>query len=146
MRFKTKSNFFIYIFLTFFPTSTSRLWADSTAPIDFHKSILPILKDSCFVCHVGGSYLAPYASTDPLLIKRIDKELGNALTDFPMGDHFPFPNDESISKQLSQLQKELSKNLMPPIAQNELGLGLPLSDQNRKILLKWVLQVKKTSK
>jgi hypothetical protein len=41
------------------------------------------------------------------------------------------------------LEKELTKGFMPPRVQAETGLGLPLSDQNRKTLLSWVAQEKK---
>ena len=86
-----------------------------------------------------------YAGTDPVMAKKIKKETGDSLDDFPMGDQFPFPDEEPVAKQLKHLEKELSKGLMPPEAQAKLGLGLPLSDKNRKILLNWVDQQKKTA-
>src|SRR5271156_5220507 len=115
-------------------------WAD-TSPIDFHQTVIPILKDSCFACHVSGAD-APYASKDPVLEKHIQKITGNGVEDFTMGEQFPFPDDDPAAKQLKHLEKELSKGFMPPAAQAKLGLGLPLSDKYRKILLNWVAQEK----
>lgn len=110
-------------------------------PIDFHQTVLPILKDSCFACHVPGGD-APYASRDPLVAKKIKKEVGDAMDHLTMGDRFPFVDEDSPAKQLKHLNKELTKEMMPPDDQGKLGLGLPLSDKNRKILLDWVTQEK----
>ncbi len=119
-------------------------FADNPAPVDFHQTVLPILKDSCFACHVPSG-AAPAAGTDPVLAKKIKKEIGDALEDFTLADKFPFPVDEPVAKQLKQLDKELSKGFMPPEAQAKLGLGLALSDKNRKVLRDWVDQQKKTA-
>ena len=128
---------------TFFTFSllclTSSYVKAGDANIDFNKTILPILKDSCFACHVPGGD-APYASKDPLLSKKIKKEVADALENLTMGDHFPFADEDSAAKQLKHLEKQLTKYRMPPNAQAELGLGLPLSDTNRKLLLKWITQ------
>lgn len=122
---------------------TFTVFADNApAPIDFHQTVLPILKDSCFACHVPGT---AYSGADSIMAKKIKKEIGDSLEDFPMGDQFPFPDEEPVAKQLKHLEKELSKGLMPPEAQAKLGLGQSLSDKNRKILLNWVDQQKKTA-
>jgi hypothetical protein len=112
------------------------------AAIDFHQTVLPILKDSCFACHVPGAN-APYTGQDPVLAKKIKKIVGGGLDALTMGDKFPFVDDDPADKQLKHLQKELSKGFMPPRSQAETGLGLPLSDKNRKILLDWVAQEQK---
>jgi hypothetical protein len=127
----------VVTFLTAFSTAA---WGGD-APLDFHKTILPILKDSCFACHVPGAD-APYASKNPLVAKKIKKEVGHALENLTMGDKFPFVDEDPAAKQLKHLDKELTKELMPPDDQEKLGLGLPLSDKNRKILLDWVAQEK----
>jgi len=130
------------LFLVFLLKTFNAFADNGQSLIDFKQTILPILKDSCFACHAPG---AGYVGTDPVVAKKIKKEIGDSLDDFPMGDQFPFPDAESVAKQLKHLDKELSKNLMPPEAQAKLGLGLPLSDKNRKILLNWVDQQKKTA-
>lgn len=136
-------NFFISVlFLTSFFINFTAFADSAPTPIDFHQTVLPILKDSCFACHIPGS---AYAGTDLVMAKKIKKEIGDSLEDFPMGDQFPFPDEEPAAKQLKHLEKELSKGLMPPEAQAKLRLGLPLSDKNRKILLNWVDQQKKTA-
>ncbi len=115
------------------------VYADSPPVlIDFHQTVLPILKTSCFACHVPNA-TAPYAGTDPVIDTKIKKEIADALEDFTMGDRFPFPADEPTAKQLKHLEKELSKGFMPPDEQAKLGLGSAVSDKNRKILLDWVI-------
>jgi hypothetical protein len=116
--------------------------ASADTSIDFHKTIVPILKDSCYACHVPGA-AAPSVSQDPILLKKIKKEIGDGVNALTMGDKFPFADDDPAAKQLKHLEKELTKQMMPPEAQAKLGLGLPLSDKNRKILLDWVAQQKK---
>ncbi|HXL72710.1 MAG TPA: heme-binding domain-containing protein [bacterium] len=146
MRFKLKgiasSSLLSGAFLT---VSITMALADTVpAPIDFHQTVLPILKDSCFACHVSGA-AAPYAGSDPVMAKKTKKEVGDGLDALTMGDKFPFPDDDPASKQLKHLEKELSKGFMPPEAQAKLTLGLPLSDKNRKLLLDWVAQEKKAN-
>jgi|GEM_PF-2443016 hypothetical protein len=133
----TLSSLFLFAFLG----SASWSLADTT-PIDFHATIVPILKDSCFACHVPGA-AAPYAGTDPVTAKKIKKEVGDGVDALTMGDKFPFADEDPAAKQLKHLEKELAKGFMPPKAQAKLSLGLPLSDKNRKILLSWVAQEKK---
>jgi len=116
--------------------------ASADTPIDFHKTIVPILKDSCYACHVPGA-ATPYAGQDPILAKKIKKEIGDGTNALTMGDKFPFADEDPAAKQLKHLEKELTKKMMPPDDQAKLGLGLPLSDKNRKILLDWVAQQKK---
>ena len=55
----------------------------------------------------------------------------------------PSAGEDPVAKQLKHLEKELTKKMMPPDDQAKLGLGAPLSDKNRKILLDWVAQQKK---
>lgn len=57
-------------------------------PVDFNKTVLPILKDSCFACHLPGAD-KPYASKDPQLTKQIKKVVGDGLENLTMGDKFP---------------------------------------------------------
>jgi len=123
---------------------TSFALADNL-PIDFHQTVLPILKDSCFACHVAGADTA-YASKDPAVEKMIKRESLNGVNDFPMSDQFPFADKDPATKQLEHLEKELSRSFMPPHAQDKLGLGLSLSDKNRQVLLEWVAQEQKKAK
>ncbi len=124
-------------------SSTTLAVADSApTAIDFQKTVVPILKDSCFACHVPGAS-TPYTGTDPVVAKKIKKEVGDGLDALTMGDKFPFADEDPAAKQLKHLEKELTKGFMPPKAQAKLSLGLPLSDKNRKILLDWVAQEKK---
>ncbi len=125
----------------FYIAFTTQAFADNTLPIDFYKTVLPILKNSCFACHVAGTN-APDASKDPVLIKKKNKVVGDGIDDFTMDEKFPFPADKSVTKQLKHLEKELTQHNMPPDSQSKLGLGLPLSDKNRKILLDWIAQEK----
>lgn len=137
-----KESLIAMIFITgFYASIAAADNATPAPPIDFQKNIVPILKDSCFACHVPGA-AAPYVGQDPILAKKIKKEIGDSTDALTMGDKFPFADEDPAAKQLKHLEKELTKSLMPPEAQAKLGLGLPLSDKNRKILLDWVHQQK----
>jgi hypothetical protein len=144
MRVYAKNTFVSVSFLAFVLMPFTA-FADNPSPVDFHPTVLPILKDSCFACHIPNG-APPYAGTDPVLAKKIKKEIGDALEDFTMSDTFPFPTGDPSAKQLKELGKELSKGFMPPDAQAKLGLGLGLSDKNRKVLMNWVAQQKATQK
>ncbi len=141
MRFYLKASSIIL----FSAVSTIALADTTKGPVDFTKTVLPILKDSCFACHVPGAD-KPYASKDPVIAKKIKKEVGDGLDALTMGSQFPFPDDQPVAKQLKHLEKVLTKSFMPPDSQAKLGLGLPLSDKNRKILLDWVAEQKKLAK
>ena len=138
-------NRFVSVYFSAFVLMPFTAFADNPVPVNFHQTVLPILKDSCFACHIPNG-APPYAGTDPVLAKKIKKEIGDALEDFTMADTFPFPADEPAAKQLKQLEKELNKGFMPPDAQAKLSLGLGLSDKNRKVLLNWLAQQKTTPK
>jgi len=144
MRFQLKKSLASILISGAFSAALTACALADTAPtlIDFHKTIVPILKDSCYACHVPGA-AAPYKGGDPILAKKIKKEIGDGTDALTMGDKFPFTDEDPEAKQLKHLEKELTKQMMPPDAQATLGLGLPLSDKNRKILLDWVAQQKK---
>ncbi len=129
-----------------FALSATLSYADNTpaAPIDFNKTVLPILQSSCFACHVAGT--KSNLPTDPALAKKANKEIADAIEDFAMGTQFPFPCDEPIDKQIKHMSKELSKGFMPPHSQTKLGLGAPLSDKDRKTLLTWIAHVNASRK
>jgi hypothetical protein len=129
----------------FFMTFSTVLAASAPTSIDFHLIVLPILKDSCFACHLPDGD-AVRAAKDTALEKKINKEVGDGIDDFTMDEKFPFPADKSVSKQLKHLENELTQHTMPPKEQVKFGLGLPLSDKNRKLLLDWVIQQKKVFK
>jgi hypothetical protein len=132
-----------FLFAIPFVTLSAMAFADTaTTPIDFNKTVLPILKNSCYACHVAGAD-KPYASKDPLVEKKIAKVVADGLDALTMGDKFPFPTEQNAGKQLHHLEKVLSKGFMPPESQAKLGLGLPLSDKDRKVLLNWVAQQQK---
>jgi len=129
----------------FIAAFASQSMADTAqAPIDFNKIVLPILKDSCYACHVAGAD-KPYTSKDPAIEKKIQKAVADGLDALTMGDKFPFPSEQSLGKQLHHLEKVLTKGFMPPESQAKYGIGQPLSDKNRKVLLKWVAQMQKTA-
>lgn len=117
----------------------------SQAKIDFSKTVLPILRESCFPCHVSGFYV-PMPSITSDVARKIRKEAAKAQGDFEMGSQFPFSNELTAKKQLDHLAKELKEKKMPPESQKKLGVGLPLSDGNRKVLLEWVVQEKKAGR
>lgn len=118
--------------------------AAPAAPIDFKTTVLPILQNSCFACHVSGTQVT--LPSDPGLAKKAQNVMDHASQGFAMGNSFPFPNDESPAKQLNHLQKSLAKGFMPPKSQTKLGLGAPLSKQDRATLLAWVAQLQGAQK
>lgn len=124
--------------------TTAAAPAADSGSIDFKTAVLPILKNSCFACHVSGTQVT--LPTDPELAQKAQNAMNHATQKFAMGESFPFPNDEPAAKQLSHLQKSVSKGFMPPKSQTKLGLGSPLSDQDRKTLLAWVAQVQAAQK
>ena len=142
MRFSFKVAFALT--LSLLSIFVSKTWADGTPAIDFKKTVLPILQNSCFACHVSGTKVT--LPTDPDLAKKANKEIADAMEDFTMGNQFPFPCDEPVAKQIKHLEKTLSKGFMPPHSQTKLGLGSPLSDDDRKTLLAWVAQQKQLLK
>lgn len=113
--------------------------------IEFEKTILPILRQSCFPCHMPGSLVLP-PSVSPDVARKMRKESFKAQGDFEMNERFPFPNDNPAHKQLDFLEKEIKEKKMPPESRKKLGIGVSLSDTDRRILLKWVAQEKKTKK
>jgi hypothetical protein len=144
MRFQFKKTMALNLLFAFLGFAFNQLALADTPPtaINFHQTVLPILKDSCFACHVPGAN-TPYTGQDPVMEKKIKKEIGDGLDALTMGDKFPFVDEDPAAKQLKHLEKELSKGFMPPHSQAETGLGLPLSDKNRKMLLSWVAQEQK---
>ncbi len=124
--------------------SQSKCADNPTPKIDFEKTILPIFLNSCFSCH------APKAS-DPLMVNAgtpLDRkralEIMQAEGAFEMGTQFPFPDDRTPKLQLGKIEKKLRRSLMPPESQKELGLGAPLKEEDRKKLLEWISQSRKT--
>lgn len=113
-------------------------------PIDFKTTVLPILKNSCFACHVSGTQVT--LPSNPMLAQKAQRAIDRASDKFPLGTSFPFPGDDSAVKQIHFLQKSISKGFMPPKFQAKFGLGAPLSDQDRKTLLSWVAQLQGAQK
>lgn len=113
----------------------------SQTKIDFTKTVLPILRQSCFPCHVSDSYI-PMPSVSSDIARKIRREAAKAQGDFEMGTQFPFLNELTARKQLEHLAKELKERKMPPETQKKLGVGAPLSEADRKVLLGWVSEVK----
>lgn len=116
----------------------------TASPIDFKTTVLPILQNSCFACHVPGTQVT--LPTDPDLAAKAKKQIDHATDKFAMGDKFPFPNDDTTEKQIHHMQKTIYKGFMPPKSQVKLGLGSPLSDQDRKTLLAWLDQLQSAQK
>ncbi len=118
--------------------------ATPAATIDFKATVLPILQNSCFACHVSGTKVTLPA--DPALAKKAQNQMDRAVERFAMGGSFPFPNDQSPAKQIAHMQKVISKGFMPPKSQAKLGLGSPLSAQDRSTLLAWLAQLQNAPK
>jgi tetratricopeptide (TPR) repeat protein len=111
--------------------------------VDFKKDVSPILKNSCFACHVSDNDISTPVS-DSVFEHRRQKEILNGIDSFPMGGQFPFPDDRPPLKQLDKMEKMIVKLRMPPEAQEKFHLGTPLSDVDRQLLLDWVAQTRKT--
>jgi hypothetical protein len=107
---------------------------------DIPKTVLPILRHSCFACHAPDPNWSLTIS-DLNVLKKIQKELKDSTDDFQMGLRLPFPNGTPVQKQLTLMERELRRHTMPPDAQKKLNLGNPLSDSDRKFLLDWVTQL-----
>ncbi len=112
--------------------------------IDFKKTVLPVLQNSCFACH-NNTTGAP-DNVSPSVLKKMNKVISDGTEDFSMSETFPFNNDEPLAKQIKHLEKEISKGFMPPDEQAKYHLGAPLSDKDRKTLLDWVAQEKASLK
>ena len=67
MRVDVKNRLISVPFLAFFLTSFTAFADNVPTPIDFHQTVLPILKDSCFACHVLG---AAYSNTNAVMDKK----------------------------------------------------------------------------
>jgi hypothetical protein len=113
------------------------------AKIDFVKSVLPVLQKSCFPCHAPSLCAQPAIPPDPVLIKRQEVEISHGKDALEMGEKFPFPDDRTPQKQMDKLEKVLRRDLMPPDNQKKLGLGSPLTETDRRILMDWISQLRK---
>lgn len=103
------------------------------------KSALPILKQSCFACH-GPKPQDISLIQDPGLRDKAQKSIAKAQKEFPMNGKFPFPVSRYAQANLKDFYDSLRKNLMPPKEQKDLGLGRPLSDEDRQALMEWALE------
>ena len=113
--------------------------------IDFEKSVLPIMKKSCFPCHAPSLIDHVSVLPDPYFVKRQEVEIQHGQDDFVMGPQFPFPDDLTPKKQLDKMEKKLSKHKMPPETQKALKLGIDLTSLQRKLLLDWIVQTRADS-
>lgn len=122
------------------------LLADATnngsIQVDFSKTALPILQQSCFACH-GPKPQSTDNIQDPDLKKKAIKVIAKAQKEFTMSEIFPFPESDSPKDDLKDISKSLQKGWMPPKSQKTLNLGRPLSDQDKKALLDWASRTKK---
>jgi hypothetical protein len=110
---------------------------------DFSKTALPILQQSCFACH-GPKPQSTDNIKDPGLKKKADKTIAKAQKEFSMAETFPFPASDEPKDDLKDIVKSLQKGWMPPKSQKKLGLGQPLSDQDKKALLDWAARAQKS--
>jgi len=122
------------------------IWGQTPTPKltpapDF-KKVFPIFQKSCLPCH-DPSVSDSMRINDPKLNTLAHREMWRAQADFQMGSMFPFENDDKPKKQLELLDKELSRNEMPPKTQLKFGLGEPLSEADRKVLRNWIDSMKK---
>lgn len=113
------------------------------ARIDFEKSVLPVLQKSCFACHAPSLCAKPAVPPDQVLIKRQEVEIEDAEDAIEMGKQFPFSDDRTPQKQMDKMEKKLRRRQMPPENQKKIGLGSPLSDEDRSLLLDWLDQTRK---
>jgi hypothetical protein len=116
--------------------------ATPQAKIDFKTGVLPVLQRSCFTCHESKTTQQILTQSDNGLGKKRAKEIGEAIGDFEMGPHFPFPDDRTPKAQLAKMERKLRHQAMPPDIQGKLKLGSPLSDADRDLLLGWISQAR----
>ena len=109
---------------------------------NYIKTVLPILKQSCFACH-GPQPQSLDLIQDPVLRKKATKVINKAQGMLQMEARFPFSKDEDPKQDLKDMSKALKKGWMPPEAQKKFNLGSPLSDVDRKTLLDWVAKSRK---
>ncbi|HUO57066.1 MAG TPA: hypothetical protein VMV05_02715 [bacterium] len=107
------------------------------ANLEYAQKILPILKNSCFDCHSPGA-MDQVKVKDPVRRKKIQGILKKAHFQYPMEETFPSAGDEDPADSLGHFIKSIQKGVMPPAKGRKLyGLGKPLSDPDKKILLAW---------
>jgi hypothetical protein len=104
---------------------------------NYVKSVLPILKQSCFACH-GPQPQSLDRIQDAALKKKVKKVIDSAQAMLQMEDQFPFSGDDNPKQDLKDMAKALKKGWMPPEEQKKFNLGTPLSETDKKILLNWV--------
>ena len=126
------------------PVTTSGSPSSLTLSSGYSKVALPILKQSCFACH--GPQAQASDKLPPDLRKKAVKAVTKAQNQFPMADTYPFPGGGDPKDDLKDFSKSLKKGWMPPESQKILNLGQPLSDSDRKILLKWAAKTLKALK
>jgi hypothetical protein len=109
------------------------------------KTILPILKQSCFACH-GPQPQSLDLIRDPDLRKKIKKTINSAQAMLQIEEHFPFSGDDNPKQVLKDMSKALKKGWMPPEEQKKFNLGTPLSNADKKIILDWLENSRKALK
>jgi len=109
---------------------------------NYVKTVLPILKQSCFACH-GPKPQNLDRILDPDLRKKSKKVIDSAHDMLQMEERFPFSGDTNPKQDLRDMSKALKKGWMPPEEQKKFNLGSPLSDADRKTLLDWVAKSRK---
>jgi hypothetical protein len=110
---------------------------------NYVKTVLPILRQSCFACH-GPKPQSLDLIQDPNLMKKGKKAIDSAQAMLQMEERFPFSGDDNPKQDLKDMSKSLKKGWMPPEEQKEFKLGVPLNDADKKIVLDWVEKSMKT--
>jgi|HubBroStandDraft_1064217.scaffolds.fasta_scaffold556635_1 hypothetical protein len=128
------------LFEAFAETSTS---FPPSVNENYVKTVLPILKQSCFACH-GPKPQSFDLIQDPDLRKKGGKSIDSAQAMLQMEGRFPFSGDENPKQDLKDMAKALKKGWMPPEDQTKFKLGTPLNDADKRIILDWVEKSMKT--
>jgi hypothetical protein len=110
---------------------------------NYVKTVLPILRQSCFACH-GPKPQSLDLIQDPDLRKKGKKVIDSAQAMLQMEERFPFSGDDNPKQDLKDMSKSLKKGWMPPEEQKKFKLGIPLNDADKRIILNWVEKSMKT--
>lgn len=104
---------------------------------DYKKSVKAIFKTKCFDCHSSQTKYPSYYSL-PIIKGFIDDDISEAKKHLDMSHDFPFHGHGNPKEDLEALRETVKKNAMPPVRYKILHWGAGLTEEDSRIILKWI--------
>ena len=109
----------------------------------YARNIQPIFRKKCMDCHSSQTQY-PWYHRIPGIKQMIDSDIqqGREHLDFTPG--FPFKSHASPSEDLTAIRDSIRENSMPPFSYRLLHPGNVLTQDEKKTIVDWAEQSKKT--